>query len=69
MIYNIEYSTKVGYLYINAQRWTLITNNMSHFVSNVILQNVLRYSLKNDDNAQEWSIGHSSEKSRNALSF
>ena len=44
-------------------------NQMPHFVSDIILQNAPRYSLTNDDNAKKWSIGHSSRKSRNALSF
>ena len=44
-------------------------NKMPHFVSDIILPNAPRYSLTNDDNAKEWSTGHSSGKSRNALPF
>ena len=43
-------------------------NQMPHFVYDIILQNAPRYSLTND-NAKKWSIGDSSGKSRNALSF
>ena len=44
-------------------------SQMPNLVSDIILPNAPRYSLTNDDNAQEWSAGHLSGKSRSALPF